>query len=423
MASLNKWQIHLETGIKYLGEGNSLKAEGYLKDSLEAAQDLGVPIIIAFSQRLLATAQVRNNKLDEAEKGFQRALELCQELNNNKGISEAKAGLASVYFVRREYHSSVALYKEAIRMYPKDASPLRLAVLYSDLGQVYSRMTKWSKSEAVFLKAVAFCKEHRYAKGEAEIILYLGEISYNQGKMQLAQERFSEAVQIFVSIGDELSLANALSYLAFIYLEKNLIQDALLFQYRVVALYLRYKQTMEISESYYLLSNILQYAGLLDEAEQCVKHSLTYFNGFEFGLAARYHSLAVISIMKKEYDDAKNYYYSALKYFQHYGDGSKIGEISEELSYLIKYEDACIKENLYQLMIGRNCFPEVPKHEIMVKLAVTLQNKGNNLAALRCGWRALEIAKAMKYETLEIELLIQNLSQHIRKNKKKNYLQ
>ncbi|NLI93653.1 MAG: tetratricopeptide repeat protein [Peptococcaceae bacterium] len=417
MASLRKWQIHLETGIKYLGEGNSMKAEGYLKESLEVAEELDVPVIIAFSQRLLATAQVRNNKLDEAEKGFFRALQFCQELNNNKGISEAKAGLASVCFVRGEYQQAVMFYKEAIGIYPQDSSPLRLAVLYSDLGQVYGRMKKWNKAESVFLKAVSFCIDQGYSRGEAEINLYLGEIYYSQGKTQLAQDKFAKSARLFAIIDDELSLANALSYLAFILWEKNMIEEALLFQYRVVALYLKHDQRLEISESYYLISNILQYAGLLDEAESCLKYSLQYYNGIEFGLAVRYQSLAVIAIAKKEYEDAKNFYYNALKFYQYYGDGSRIGEISEELTYLIKYDDVCIKENLYKLLNGRNVFPEIPKHEIMVKLAQTLMRKGNNLAALRCGWRALEIAKAMKYETQEIEMLIQNLSVQIRKKK------
>jgi hypothetical protein len=88
------------------------------------------------------------------------------------------------------------------------------------------------------------------------------------------------------------------------------------------------------------------------------------------------------------------------------------------LTYLIKYEDASIKENLYKYFAGRSLAEERwPKHEIMVKLAQALINKGNSLAALRCGWRALAIARAMKYETLEIEILIQNLSEQIRKKR------
>lgn len=413
--SFRKWQEHLEKGIKFLGDGNSNQAEVYLEASLREAEALEVPIIIAFSQRLLATSQVRNNKIDEAELGFRRALDYCIQLNNNKGIAEAKAGLASIFFIKGDYNQSIRLYKQAITIYPTDSSPLRLAVLYSDLGQVYGKMKKWEKAEQVFLKAGELCQSYGYNRGEAEINLYLGEVHYSQGKTKAAKEMFIRSARIFGLIGDYISIANVHQYLAFIYLENSMIVEALHCQYRVIALYYKYKQYLELSEGYYLLSNILQFAKLLDQAEESLKLSIRYYQGFEFGYAVRYHSLAVISIMKKDYDEAKKYYYEALKYFQRYGDGPKIGEISEELTYLLRYEDAYTKENIYKWLGDKYFDVDMPKCEVMIKLANSLKEKGNNIGALRCGWRALEIAKTMKYDTDEIETLIQNISERIRK--------
>lgn len=413
--SFRKWQEQLETGIRYLSEGKSLEAEGHLQASVFEAEVLGVPVVIAFSQRLLATAQVRNNKLEEAESGFQSALRHCLQLKNNKGIAEAKAGLASIYFLKGEYTQAVYLYKQAINIYPHQSSPLRLAVLYSDLGQVYGRMKKWEKAENVFLKAGDICKHYGYKKGEGEIRLYLGEINYSQGKNQAAKEMFLEAARIFALIEDEISLANTHQSLAFILLESNQIEEALLYQNRVISLQLKHHLYLEVSEGYYLFSYILQNAKLFDQAGESLKLSLRYYQGPEFGLAVRYYSLAVLAIMKKEYEEAKKYYYEALKFFQFHGDGSKVGDLSEELTYLIKYEDTCLEENLYKWLGGRYFDAEMPKHEVMLKLANSLKNKGNHMAALRCGWKALEIAKIMKCETQEIEILIQNLSERIRK--------
>lgn len=410
-----KWQKYLETGLQYLSKGDFSQAEKHLHASLIEAEALGVPIIIAFSHRLLATAQVRNNKLNDAESGFQKALRYCLELSNMKGIAEAKAGLASICFLKGEYPKSICLYKQAINIYPYESSLLRLAVLYSDLGQIYIRVKKWDKAEKAFLKAGDLCKDNGYRRGEAEINLYLGEIYYNQGKIQAAKEMFFRAARIFGSIKDEVSLANTHQYLAFIFFENNSIEEALFYQYRVLALYLKHNHYLEISEGYYLLSNILLYAKLLDEAEESQKLSLKYYQGYEFGLAIRYHSLAAIAITKKEYEDAKNYYFKALKFFQFYGDGSKIGEISEELTYLLKYGGICIKENFYKLFGERYYKVNMPKHEIILKLAKSLENKEKDIAALHCGWRALEIARSMKHETQEIEVLIQNLSEKIRK--------
>jgi len=414
----SNWQNNLETGIKYLAEGNFPMAEEYFQNSLTDAEELGVQVIKGFTLRLLASAQVRSNKLNEAESGFRKALEHSLELNNNKGIAEAKAGLAGIFFLRGDYTKSVYLYQQAINIYPVSSSPLRLAVLYSDLGQVYGRMNQWEKAERVLLKAVDLCQKNDFSKGQAEAVLSLGEIYYCQGKKQAAQKMFSLAARTFGAMGEYLSLANVQQYLALLSLDNERMEEALLYQYRATTLYLKYNLTKEISESYYLLSNILQYCGLFDEAEKSIFVSLEYYQGYEPGFAVRYHSLAAIALLKKEYDDAKKFYLEALKYFQYYGDGTKVGQISEALTYLIRNEDNRDGENVYKWLSGGDFNTFLPKYEVMVKLARSLNLKGNHMAAIQCGWKALEIARVMKYDTLETEKIIQNISDDIRKRKK-----
>ena len=142
--SLKKWQKNLEKGIRCLSEGNFAEAEKHLEISMKEAENLGVPVIMAFSQRLLAAAYLRNDKIDLAERGFQYALVYCQKLENKKGMSEAKAGLANVSFIRGRYSEAIRLYEEAVNIYPPDSSPLRLAVMYSDFGQVYVKIDRKS---------------------------------------------------------------------------------------------------------------------------------------------------------------------------------------------------------------------------------------------------------------------------------------
>jgi len=155
----------------------------------------------------------------------------------------------------------------------------------------------------------------------------------------------------------------------------------------------------------------------LDEAEQSLNLSLRYYKGYELGLALRYHGLAMVAIMKKEYVEAQRYYYEALRYFQFFGDGSKVGDVCEELTFLLKYKDVDFHNNYLKEVSFRYLNKDISKYEIMTKLAYSLKNKGNDIVALKCGWKALEIAKANKYETLEIEKLIQNISESIRKSR------
>ncbi|MGI5902029.1 MAG: tetratricopeptide repeat protein [Desulfitobacteriia bacterium] len=421
MDIIKEWQNYLEIGIQYLADNELQKAEEYFSLSLAKAEELQVPILVAFTSRLLATTQLRNNKLDEAESGFNKALMFCNRLNNKKGIAEAQAGLAGVFFARKDYLKSIEYYWEALNVYPEGASALRLATLYSDLGQAYGQLKDWKKAEASFLKAKVLCQVHNFLKGEAEIEKYLGEVYFCQGQNKAAEKSLKRAVEIFVKLGDECLLANVLQNIAFLAFEANEVELALQYQYRVVALFLKNKRFLEVSESYYLLSNILQYCKYYLEAERSLKISLDYYEGIDLGFALRFHGLASIALYKKHYEEAKKYYLEALKYFQFDGDGKKIGEICDELIFLLNYEDACLRGNTYQWLIEK--YEETrlseespaPKFEILLQLANSLNMRGKNLAALRCGWRALEIAKAMDYDTSKPEALIQNISKKIRK--------
>ncbi|UWG95613.1 tetratricopeptide repeat protein [Dehalobacter sp. DCM] len=419
--SLNKWQRYLEEGIKYLGEGKTVEAEKNLHLSLLEAESLELPVIIAFTQRLLATVQVRNHKLVEAATGFKRALAYCKKLKNRKGIAEAEAGLASIYFLQGKDAKAIQLYKQAIAIFPEDSARLRLASLYSDLGQVYSKTKQWQDAEYAFIQAEDICREIEYTVGEAEINVYIGEIKYQQNYKTAAKGRFVKAAKIYAALGEEIYLANTMQYIVFICLDKNVIQEALHIQYRIIALYLKKGKRSEVSDSYYMLSNLLQTTGQWDEANGCMELSLQYYEGGELGLAIRYYSLAVLAISRQDYQEAKKHYFEALRHYQFSGDGAKIGEISEELTYLVRYEDQLFQENLYR-SLGKRYYNEneIPKNELMEKLAAILLNRGKNIEALKCGWIALDYARAVQADTQEIEALVQTLSKIIRSKNKGN---
>ncbi|ADY56370.1 Tetratricopeptide TPR_1 repeat-containing protein [Syntrophobotulus glycolicus DSM 8271] len=414
--NFDEWQNYIKYGIKYLGEGNTAEAESFFKKSLQEAEKYGNLVFIAFSLRLLSTAQVKNRKFELAEKGFRKALIYCEKLENRKGISEATAGLGSVYYCLELYDQAEKWYERAIEAYPEDASRIRLAMLYTDLGNVYSKTRRWEKAELLFQRACQICERSSFSKGQGELMLLLGEVYYGQGECSKAKKYFSEAARIFAVIEDWYFLANALQHLAFILLEEGRYHEALLYLNRAICIYAKQEASGELSESYYLLANICQNLKLLDEAEASVFTSMKFYRGDDLGYAIRFQMIAIISILKKKYEKAKEHYSEALRYYQRFGDSLKIGEICEELTYLLKYENL-FQENFVDLLSLRSQNAKLPKHKLMFYFALAMEGTGKNMNALKFGWKALELAKLLEDETEEIETFIQELSQKIRRNK------
>lgn len=147
---LMEWRSLMEKGTAFLGEGNYASAEKIYLRSLKLTEQLSVPEISAFNIRLLSTSRIKQGKVDLSEIGFQEALEICKQIDNYKGMSEAMAGLASVAVARENFKEAVSWYEQAIRIYPGSSPRLRLSMLYSDLGQVYMAAENWAKAKALF---------------------------------------------------------------------------------------------------------------------------------------------------------------------------------------------------------------------------------------------------------------------------------
>jgi tetratricopeptide (TPR) repeat protein len=290
-------------------------------------------------------------------------------------------------------------------------------MLYTELGNIYLKINKFSKAEKVYQTAIQLCEDSSFSKGQGELLLLLGEVYFRQDEFQKAKRQFVKAAEIFTLINDWYFLASTLQHMAFIMFEIKEYHDALLYLSRSVCVFLRLKSGEELSENYFLLGSIWQCLKCFDEAEDAITISLNYYHGEELGYAIRYQTMAIISIYKRKYNQAKEHYSKALRYYQYFGDSMKIGVICEELTLLLKYEDNLFKEKIQELSNLRNKEGQLPKYKLLLNFAVAMEGMGKNMHALKFGWKALELAKESEYQTKETEIFIQELSEKIRRNK------
>ncbi|NMA69013.1 MAG: tetratricopeptide repeat protein, partial [Desulfitobacterium sp.] len=105
--SLEIWRTLMEKGTSHMGQAEYTRAEEHFKRALRIANQLNVPLVKAFSLRLLATVEVKLGKSEVAERSFREALQICEEVANFKGMSEALAGLASVEVEKNNFEEAI----------------------------------------------------------------------------------------------------------------------------------------------------------------------------------------------------------------------------------------------------------------------------------------------------------------------------
>jgi len=414
---LSVWRTLMEDGTQCLGEEEYLQAEKYFAQGLLKAYQLTVPEIVAFTLRLLATVRVRLGNLEFAEEGFKEALRICQVLQNFKGMSEAWAGLASVSVKKGMLRDAGKKYVQAISVYPSSSPPLRLSMLYADLGQVYASLEEWTRANRAFTKAKDICHSNGFPKGEAESDVLLGELWFQQGKKTEASNYLKHACQIFALIEDVVALSNTLQYLALVYFEYNEMRMAFECQQRAVALCLKFDTRAISSESCYFLSKIQQFLENHEEAKYYLELSIRFYPEQDLDLALRYQSLAGLYFVSMDLAKSERCYLKALGLFETLDD-VRIGEIHEALASLKEIQE----RKIVPVNAQDSSTDKVELHgefalEALVRLAELYEKQRNFRDALDCYWKALEMVRDAEMTTDWIETRVQRVSKRLRSKK------
>lgn len=415
---LSLWRNLMEQGTQCLGEEQYREAEKNYSQGLLKAYQLMVPEIVAFTLRLLATVRVRLEDLELAELGFKEALRICQEIRNAKGMAEAWAGLASVSVKKGMLQEAGREYEQAIFVYPSSSPPLRLGMLYADLGQVYATLEDWIRAKRAYTQSQELCRLNGFSKGEAELDVLLGELYFRQGRKNEASKSLKHACRIYAQIADVTALANTLQYLALLYFDQNEMWLAFECQQRAVALNLRFDLRDIFSENCYFLSKIMQFLENQEEAKNYLKLSIQFYPKKDIDLALRYQSLAGLFLLSMDFARAEFYYLKALILFESFQDHLHINEIYEALTY--SANSKAQKEDQLNYPDESEDKGQLYKEftlEGLVRLAELYEKRRFFWDALECYWKALERGRNEKVATEWIEIKVQSVSKRLRRKK------
>jgi tetratricopeptide (TPR) repeat protein len=416
---LEIWRTLMEKGTAALGQAEYILAEKFFMRSLRVANQIDAQMIKAFTLRLLATAQVKQGKTEAAERGFREALRICEEATNHKGMSEAYAGLASVAVETRNLEIAIIWYKRAIQVYPSTSPQLRLAMLYSDLGQAYSALERWKEAQDTYTYARGLCHHYGYLKGEGELCVLIGEACFRQGDQVGARTYIKHSCKIFAKLPEETLLINALQYLAFLEFEDQKLEMARQSLQRAVVLQVHHALWEEVSESSYFLAKILQGLKQVDEAQYYLDLSIQLYKEKNLGMALRLQSMGKLLLLRQDYVEAKRYFEEGISLFEYFGDDLRLGESYEHLAMLAdklgETEEATrYHQESLRSLAGHN---RVSLSAVQ-RLAEFYEQRRNYIDALQCYWQSLQIAREIGYETNEIERAVQRVSKKLRKKKR-----
>jgi CHAT domain-containing protein len=148
---------------------------------------------IAGSLRTLGELSLRNGDTDPAITQFQRALNLLNELNRDRGydfyITETYAGLGRVYTSAGDHVKALAALNSARQTATGD----QIAKVLNSLGYLYMEQEDYGQADAQFHQTLTFYRSAKNQREESRVLLNLGVVQQRQGKHDEALTLFKQS--------------------------------------------------------------------------------------------------------------------------------------------------------------------------------------------------------------------------------------
>jgi len=194
--------------------GNVQAGVDFLISAYNLATQFGNDEAKAAIEQQMGTAYLRIDKLDEALKNFNGALEIRKRLGLEKGVASSLNMIASVQGKLGNSAEALARYKESLSMYQRIGDKRGTAMLLMNLGSYYADHAKYDEALKSTTEALTLYRDLGDEKYQALCLNNLGSIRSYMDNFQDALTSYQQAYQIHEKLKLTDDMAQSLQNLA-----------------------------------------------------------------------------------------------------------------------------------------------------------------------------------------------------------------
>lgn len=228
-------------GLIYMGEAKYYQAEKYYKDALYMYIDIDDSVGVVIALHNIGVVNFYRGEYDEVARYYRSSLKLAERLENERFInvnllnlgllfsaqkdyqkakqyirkalinfrsSGEKAGeanamvhLASAYFNDGQMDSSLAMNKEALRLYTEVGSENGISQALSHIADIMVEYQKYSEAKTYFEQAITLRRKNQDQYGMAISFTGLANAWYGMGNIGIAKLYYDSALTLSKQIG------------------------------------------------------------------------------------------------------------------------------------------------------------------------------------------------------------------------------
>jgi tetratricopeptide (TPR) repeat protein len=177
------------------------EAEAHLVRALSAWQRLGQRDRVAGSLRRLGFVAMARRRPDDAVAWFSRALSGYQELADTRHIALTRIDLGDAFIETGRTAEAIASLEEADSLLADARDPNNQARVLTRLGRAHERSGRLDAAAGYLNQALRAARGIGFARGEAEILVSLGDLALHKKDFEEARDRYGQAQRLLISVG------------------------------------------------------------------------------------------------------------------------------------------------------------------------------------------------------------------------------
>ncbi|MBT7074179.1 MAG: tetratricopeptide repeat protein [Anaerolineae bacterium] len=203
-------RVDLLNELAFLYRGiDILKSKESAFEALELSQKIEYEVGIAESYFQL-TEIFTNTDFEKAYVYIEKALELFDASNYEKGVAKALKAQAGLYFQQGDYPTSLKINLTALRMSEILKDDELIIMLVNAIARIHEKQKSYHTARNYYYKAYKIAKRTKNYRGQAALLVNLGVSNLAEKNYILAKKHLHKALSISEEMGNRLFIASIL---------------------------------------------------------------------------------------------------------------------------------------------------------------------------------------------------------------------
>jgi tetratricopeptide (TPR) repeat protein len=217
---------HRERGKALRSQGDHAAARDELEQALRQGAESDAHGVMASSWHHLGLLALEEERHEEAQEAFQRALQLYRDLGHRRGEANLINELGALALQQRRYPAAQSQLKDALRLHQAIGDRRGESAAQNNLARLADAQGDYELANAYGQRAVCTARDVGDQQGEAQALATLGLLCLHEGKNETAWNRSLQAVELARALGDRAREGRALVILGHAFMELEMLDQA-----------------------------------------------------------------------------------------------------------------------------------------------------------------------------------------------------